>query len=243
MFYLQLRWSSLVEYMPRLCSCIDPVVFFLFTYRDRTSPAAQGFIHLKITQEKGGFVLGQFSAPFHTVPLCISYYTQRELTIKHINHRRLGFPVGRMNNAQIWNCVYCKYSGILLLSSIYIKLADCIFLLCWSFFLWIHIFINHCVIFDPVVFYYPILYISYIRSLVFFNLKRKIVVIYTYAHYMHRLQINLKHWQCKQDRWLVPSEEKTDTGIGCYTSVSTLYIIWFISCLHTLGCYTPLDYS
>ena len=72
----------------------------LSIYRDRTSPAAQGFIHLKITHEKGGYVLGQFSAPFFSVSLCIAFYTQRELTIKHINHRRLGFPVGKIKSMQ-----------------------------------------------------------------------------------------------------------------------------------------------
>ena len=47
--------------------------------------------------ERAGYVLGQFSAPFNSVPDCIAYYTQQPLTIKHINHRRLGFPVGKIN--------------------------------------------------------------------------------------------------------------------------------------------------
>ena len=65
-------------------------------YRDRTSPAAHGFIHLKISHGTKGFVLGQFSSPFRSVPECIAFYTQQQLTIKNINHRRLGFPVGRI---------------------------------------------------------------------------------------------------------------------------------------------------
>lgn len=70
--------------------------FIHMFYRDRTSPAAHGFIHLKISNGPKGFVLGQFSCPFRSVPECISFYTQQPLTIKNINHRRLGFPVGRI---------------------------------------------------------------------------------------------------------------------------------------------------
>ena len=59
--------------------------------RDRSS----GFIHLRIVYERSGYVLGQFSSHFQTVPECIFFYTQQRLNIRGTEHKKLRFPVSR----------------------------------------------------------------------------------------------------------------------------------------------------
>ncbi|CAI8020170.1 SH2 domain-containing adapter protein B, partial [Geodia barretti] len=64
---------------------------YSLSIRDRSS----GFIHLRIVYERSGYVLGQFSSHFQTVPECIFFYTQQRLNIRGTDHKKLRYPVPR----------------------------------------------------------------------------------------------------------------------------------------------------
>lgn len=64
---------------------------YSLSIRDK-SPNGSGFIHLRIEWSNKGFVLGQFSNAFPTVPECIAYYTRHRLTIRGAEHKRLSLP-------------------------------------------------------------------------------------------------------------------------------------------------------
>lgn len=50
-------------------------------------------MHMKIIQHDEGFILGEFSKPFLTIPEMISYYTGHKLNIKGAAHMALMYPV------------------------------------------------------------------------------------------------------------------------------------------------------
>lgn len=55
-----------------------------------------GFIHLRVICQAGGYVLGQYSHLFETVPECIAFYCQEKLNIKGARQETLMNPVSRM---------------------------------------------------------------------------------------------------------------------------------------------------
>jgi len=59
------------------------------------SDEKRGFLHLKISQQNGGYVLGQYSHPFNSVPECIAFYSKQKLNIKDTAHQPLQNPVTR----------------------------------------------------------------------------------------------------------------------------------------------------
>ncbi|ELT89134.1 hypothetical protein CAPTEDRAFT_105551, partial [Capitella teleta] len=54
---------------------------------------ARGFMHMKITNRDGHFILGQFSQPFTSIPLMIHHYSISKLPIKGAEHMSLLHPV------------------------------------------------------------------------------------------------------------------------------------------------------
>ena len=60
-----------------------------------SSDEERGFVHLKILQQNGGYVLGQYSHTFRTIPECIAYYCEHKLNIKDSVHQSLKKPVLR----------------------------------------------------------------------------------------------------------------------------------------------------
>ncbi|XP_013400717.1 uncharacterized protein LOC106166595 [Lingula anatina] len=52
-----------------------------------------GYMHMKITRKDGGYVLGQFSQPYETIPGMVNHYTLNKLTIKGAEHMCLLHPV------------------------------------------------------------------------------------------------------------------------------------------------------
>lgn len=55
--------------------------------------STKGFMHMKIIEHDEGFILGEFSKPFKTIPEMISYYTAHKLNIKGAAHMALLHPV------------------------------------------------------------------------------------------------------------------------------------------------------
>ena len=52
------------------------------------------YIHIKIDMGNDlGYVVGEFSKPFPTVPEAIKYYTSHKLRIRGADHKRLKYPV------------------------------------------------------------------------------------------------------------------------------------------------------
>ena len=51
------------------------------------------FMHLKIVCGEKGYILGQFSKPFDTVPEVIYHYSVNKLNIRGAEHKRLLHPV------------------------------------------------------------------------------------------------------------------------------------------------------
>ena len=50
-------------------------------------------MHMKIVYKSGGFILGQFSQPFETIPQMIHHYSLNQLPIKGAEHMSLLHPV------------------------------------------------------------------------------------------------------------------------------------------------------
>ena len=55
--------------------------------------SARGFMHMKIVNRDGRFILGQFSQPFSSIPKMIHHYTVSKLPIKGAEHMSLLHPI------------------------------------------------------------------------------------------------------------------------------------------------------
>ncbi|XP_072039007.1 SH2 domain-containing adapter protein F-like, partial [Amphiura filiformis] len=55
--------------------------------------SAKGYMHMKIVQHQEGFILGEFSKPFRSIPEMIHYYTRHKLNIRGAEHMALLNPV------------------------------------------------------------------------------------------------------------------------------------------------------
>ena len=67
------------------------------------------YIHIKIDMGNDlGYVVGEFSKPFPTVPEAIKYYTCHKLRIRGADHKRLKYPV----NVQWMSPNVCTYPPI-----------------------------------------------------------------------------------------------------------------------------------
>lgn len=73
----------------------------LFHCRDESS---HGFIHLRITKQKNGYVLGQHSQPFVSLSEMIAYFCQYKLNVRGITHRCLQYPLPRWWKLWLFNC-------------------------------------------------------------------------------------------------------------------------------------------
>lgn len=57
--------------------------------------SAKGFMHMRIQKctDSNGFILGQFSSPFETIPHMIKFYSSNQLPIRGAEHMCLVQPV------------------------------------------------------------------------------------------------------------------------------------------------------
>lgn len=60
-----------------------------------TRESTSGYVHLRISREEEGYVLGKFSQLFNTVPECVLYYCHHKLNVKGASHGCLRHPVYR----------------------------------------------------------------------------------------------------------------------------------------------------
>ena len=55
--------------------------------------SSRGFMHMKIVNRDGKFILGQFSQPFDNIPQMIHHYSRNKLPIKGAEHMNLIRPI------------------------------------------------------------------------------------------------------------------------------------------------------
>lgn len=55
--------------------------------------SARGFMHMKIVNNEGSYILGQFSKPFPSIPEMIHHYSNNKLPIRGAEHMSLLYPV------------------------------------------------------------------------------------------------------------------------------------------------------